>query len=104
MENEIWKPIILKKNNIDISNNYITQLTNGIFPCIIVRNLINNSECNEILNCLINKNITNKYYEMNLHFTNKYNFRHNRALSDIGITIDNPSWIHNNMDIFWNSH
>ena len=87
----LWSPLILSKCDLDfdIYDNKIDKLISGNISCIIIKNLITDNQCIDIL----------KNMESNFLFKNNYDcgFRHN----EIGITIDNHIW-KNNPNIFWN--
>jgi hypothetical protein len=95
-----WKPIIFNNEDLNIKINVIENLILGEYSCIIIKNVLNNKNCTNILNNLKNKNILNE----NLEYNNikNFNFRKNSLLTDIGLTIDNQKWIHTDMNLYWN--
>tara|TARA_B100001250_G_scaffold96602_1_gene80845 strand:+ start:1 stop:939 length:939 start_codon:yes stop_codon:yes gene_type:complete len=103
MEKNNWEPIIFENESyINSNNNYINQLITGNKSCIIVKNLITYDECQKSIQVLIDKNIINNKYDINLNLLKLFNFRHNNALSDIGLTIDNMMWIKTDINKLWN--
>ena len=94
-----WNPIYFNNNSLNSSSNYIKELSEGKYSCIIIKNLINKDICEELVKHLVNKKILNKNLDFN-NFNN-FDFRKNSTLSDIGLTLDNQTWIKSDMNIYW---
>lgn len=95
----IWNPIIFNNENLIIKNNLIKKLILGEYSCIIINNVLSDTECINILDNLKNKNILNKKLEYNnIH---QFNFRKSSLLTDIGLTVDNQKWIHTDINLYW---
>jgi hypothetical protein len=98
-----WTPKILNYNDIiginSLQDNLINNLINGKLSCIIIRNVLNNNDCKNIINHLV----SNKVLDENLNYrnVNNFNFRKSELLTDIGLTIDNQKWIHTDMNLYW---
>lgn len=86
----LWKPLFMTNEIIQNKNiiKPLNKLINGEISCIILNNVLSNSECSDIINKMNQNNVWGKYA---------------RCQNEFGVTIDSPSYSYDNYNLRYNS-